>query len=365
MSLTNLNREAIVLMNERVRPVGNIAIYRLKSPTIQYQIGSKTGIMHLGSVDRRKWEYLEDSSNYPLYLLKWFNIHDNQYQAGQQVINNYLNGTTDYVILVAQMQSGKTGTGKYVVHYLKHCHHNLPFDPNKVYFICGMNDNDLKTQAIQEFKGLIPKENILFSKQLQKKTLPYEASLIIVDESHYAGAVNSLVDKFLKLCTNKPLMLSISATPMAEIASSYKSNKAIVYLNPGRNYYGIKDIFRLNRIYQSVNLTTNLTGFVDLVSEEYDEQRDNPKYNLVRLPSQWYYKDIEEELAELDLDLFYINHHSQFSSVVDFNQYLEKRPKKMTLIWIYNSLRAGKQLNTENIGFVHDTSNSKSDTISQ
>jgi len=37
----------------------------------------------------------------------------------------------------------------------------------------------------------------------------------------------------------------------------------------------------------------------------------------------------------------------------------------MTIIWIYNSLRAGKQLNTENIGFVHDTSFSKPDTIAQ
>jgi len=65
-----------------------------------------------------------------------------------------------------------------------------------------MNDNDLRQQAIREFShtGLIPKERILFSKQLQKYNtsgLKANASLILIDESHYAGSIDSQIDKFL------------------------------------------------------------------------------------------------------------------------------------------------------------------------
>ena len=37
----------------------------------------------------------------------------------------------------------------------------------------------------------------------------------------------------------------------------------------------------------------------------------------------------------------------------------------MCIIWIYNSLRAGKQLNTEHIGFIHDTYSTNTDTTAQ
>jgi len=310
--------------------------------------------------------------------LKRLNIHENQCSAGKEIIKHFETGISKHVILVAQMQSGKTGTAKYVVYNLskpKQSHNSeseLKLDDTKFYFICGMNDNDLREQAINEFKGLIPKERILFSKQLQalnhseKKLTP---SLVFVDESHYASESNSQIDLFFKKIgdSEQPYIVSISATPMAEIATSYKYSKSIVRLNPGVGYYGIRDIFSKCLIFPSINITKNMDKFIDLVSTEYEIQQSNnqKKYNIVRLPSQWYFKDIEEEIQELELDIDFINHHSQFSKIDDFNNYLSKKPNKMTIIWVYNSLRAGKQLNTTHIGFVHDTAESKPDTIAQ
>ena len=75
---------------------------------------------------------------------------------------------------MAEMQSGKTGCTRYVVHALQHLSGPDPgwdvtrFVPDRVFFVCGMNDNDLRAQAITEFRGFIPEKNILFSKQLQK-----------------------------------------------------------------------------------------------------------------------------------------------------------------------------------------------------
>lgn len=306
----------------------------------------------------------------PQTLQTTLNIHQNQYTAGNQIIESF-RSVSRQVILVAQMQSGKTGTAKYVAHSLR------TGKNDQIFFICGMNDNDLRKQAIREFKDLIEPDQILFSKQLQTWTHSKRTctpSLVIIDESHYAGCKNSQVDQFLNHCClnmedpeQMPYILSVSATPMAEVAN--RQGKAIVQLHPSDGYYSIKDIFTNDMIFQSFNLSTTdgLQDFVDLVSEEFSDQSETGywKYCIVRLPNQFYFRDIEDALAELDLNIDFLNHHSEFSSVSDFNKYLSVAPKTMTIIWIYNSLRAGKQLDTTHIGFVHDTSHSSPDTIAQ
>lgn len=330
---------------------------------------------------------------YMPWMDHYLNVHENQYLAAKEVIDFYECGCRD-VILAAEMQSGKTGTVRYLVHHMLHVsgppgalgsEWERQLQPDNIYFICGMNDNDLRAQACQEFKGLLRESNIMFSKQLQRWNGsddgptggdPNTVSMVIVDESHYAGNVFSQVDKFfrkLKRRTNKwqPLVLSVSATPMAEIAAN-KQDKGIVYLRPGPNYYGISDLFNAGLIYQSVNITDNTSAFLDLLCGEYEfqKEREQLKYNIVRLPSQWYYKDLEDEISALDLQVDFINYHSLTLhqgavDMVDFNRVTVAPPKRFTLIWIYGTLRAGKQLNTTHIGFVHDTATSRPDTIAQ
>ena len=306
------------------------------------------------------------------YLLKKWNIHENQIKAGKKIIRKYVHGI-NYCILIAQMQSGKTGTAKYVTYYLLHEMHKLgKLDSERMYFICGMNDNDLRRQAIHEFKGLIPEKNILFSKQLQKLnnqetgTEAEAIDLLIVDESHYGSNKNSQLDKFLSAKSDKiRFILSVSATPMAEVASQEKHCKALVELKPGGGYYGLSDIFYNGLISQSVSLSKDegLEYLYGAIEDEID--RCSPKYCIVRLPSQWYQSELEEDILECYPDVEFINHHSNYSTISDFNDYIAIKPETTTIIWIYNALRAGKQLNTENIGFVYDTSESKADVIAQ
>lgn len=338
------------------------------------KIYEKPLVIPYSCLKRYGFQYWEPT--YPRYLSPWLNVHENQYLAGRDIIEHYQSGIKD-VILVAQMQSGKTGTARYVTHAMLHCtdiDQERQITGHDMYFICGMNDNDLRSQAIREFAGLIPEKNILFSKQLQAinklDSLP-SAYFIIIDESHYAGNTGSQVDKFMKHVQPKCAhiyTLSVSATPMAELASSTKYGKGCVVLRPGPHYYGIKDIFATGQILQSVDVTNNQQSFCDLVAEQYELQHENLdyKYNIVRLPSQWYYRDLEDELNTLELNIKYINHHTcDAISVDDFNKYVENKPTTTTIIWIYGSLRAGKQLNTKHIGFVHDTSASAPDTIAQ
>ncbi len=324
----------------------------------------------------KKIKIIGNPKSNPTYLLRRWNIHDNQVIAAKKILFNYSKGL-NYCILVAQMQSGKTGTAKYICYYLQHDKHELgSINADKTYFICGMNDNDLRNQAVSEFKDLIPESNILFSKQLQKINKSNETSdtsdsdtdidLLIIDESHYGSNKNSQLEQFQnKMGKNARYILSVSATPMAEVASQCKYGKGLVELNPGEGYYGLSDIFRNGLISQSVSLSTDegLQFLYDVIDDELE--RDDPKYCIVRLPSQWYRSETEEDILECYSEIKFINHHSDYSTEADFNNYLKVKPETTTIIWIYNALRAGKQLETENIGFVYDTSDSKADIIAQ
>jgi len=290
------------------------------------------------------------------------NVHANQIRAGRAIVEYYDAGI-DRVILIAQMQSGKTGTAKYVTHLL--IAQGIP--AREIYFICGMNDNDLLNQARREFKSLLPVENILFSKQLQ--TWPGGVvRCVITDESHYASNRHSQIDQFMQKIKTRYLSLSVSATPMAELAGSIGESVGRVILEPGPGYYGIKDIFANGYLQESVDITHCPEKLVEIIAKECHAQWDNVelKYNIIRLPNQWYTRDLEDEIRPLFPDIRFINHHmSNKGAEEDFNTYLKAPPSATTIIWIYGSLRAGKQLNTENIGFVHDTFRSGPDTIAQ
>jgi hypothetical protein len=170
--------------------------------------------------------------------------YPNQIEAGDKIIDLFKD-VTDYVLLIAQMQSGKTGVARYIVekHFLD--------KPNN-YYICGMNDNDLRQQIITDLNPIINKKNVLFSKQLQKvnNNEKLNIDLLIIDESHYASEIFSQIDIFVNKHKIKKI-LSISATPMAELSSIANVNKRIVILKPGEKYYGLQD-FLMQREYSSL-----------------------------------------------------------------------------------------------------------------
>ena len=77
--------------------------------------------------------YFDRIDNFPIYR--------NQWKAALQVYHNFKRGL-NYVLLTAQPQSGKTGACQALVHLIKSNPNELGI--KNVYFICGMNDNNLK-----------------------------------------------------------------------------------------------------------------------------------------------------------------------------------------------------------------------------
>lgn len=332
---------------------------------------------------RHYFTYTEENFNKTLHQTG-MNIHKNQFLASKEVTEMFEHGL-NHVILTAEMQSGKTGAVRSIVHRMLHLTQPYPswedrFVAEKVFFVCGMNDNDLRAQTVREFHGFLPEENIMFSKQLQQWNMcagyeeQRECSLVIIDESHYAGKVDSQVDLFLKNIEYwNPFVVSVSATAMAELATSLEMGKGVVHLIPGEGYYGIRNMLSRGLIFQSKSLNTyeDKMNFMDLMINEYDMQYRNgqKKYNVVRLNCSRHFEDLEEiiknEMSETGDKIDFINYHSEDHTLKDFNDIVSTPPENFTIIWIYNSLRAGKQVNTEHIGFVHDTMSSRVDTSSQ
>lgn len=313
-----------------------------------------------------------------------YNIFPQQYRTSLDIIS-HINDGYKHIVMVSQMQMGKTGCAKSVAYNLTHL---SGYPQKKLFFICGMNDNNLLNQAKSEFKGLIPEDNILFSKKLQKilsnssnnfslSSTNFAHTIIFIDESHYASQQDSVVYKFLKNIVgvtadgytkswnnNDVVIISISATPMAEIANldQPQSDKRMVVMHPGDDYYGVIDMSEKNLIKQSHNLNkdTEIDKLIDIIKESHKQQSHSQvfKYGLIRLGSVFSKDKLETIIKQkVSTHIQFINYYSGStgSTLIDFNQIVDHKPSHMTIIWIYDSLRAGKQLNTENISFVHDS----------
>lgn len=312
-----------------------------------------------------------------------YKIYEGQIKTAIQILESL----PKYTMLIAEPQSGKTGILKYVI---DNCGYNT------IYYICGMNDNYLKMQQYMILSHNIKDKEIkiLFSKDLEKycssyndynKNIDFSKTLFIVDESHYAQDKKNLPDDFFmkvigirlngeNIENNKISIISVSATPMTEIANnSLIKNKNIIIHYPDQNYYGIKKMLENNHIHESFNLKNenDLENFYTIINKQYMSELEKNKYTyiLLRINNNNDGKNIQKKIIE--------KYNNEISSPIIFLKcsyknknlsFLKKIhiiPKKTTIIFIHNSLRAGIQLNTENISYVFETKEARTDTTVQ
>lgn len=319
-----------------------------------------------------------------------FPIYANQWKAAVQIHQKFIQDSR-YVLLTAQPQSGKTGTCQAVAYLIKN---NPSLKLKKIWFICGMNDNNLKRQQIREFTGLIPPHQILFSKDLQSYRSPsyFKDSLIILDESHYAqcgvewkSQHSSMVYRFLtnqvgmtldgethKWIGKNLFFLSVSATPMSELVRFIddENQKTRVILEPGDGYYGFEEMFKNNKVLPSFNLgdEDQQEELVEILREHNRVQRANGKYKyaIIRFSNTGNGEKYRNQFKSLiDWNVNYICFHSKHMVLRDINQIVNLEPDQMTIIEVYHSLRAGIQLNTEHIFLVHDSYRAGTDVTAQ
>lgn len=330
--------------------------------------------------------YIERSNNNTIYL--------NQINAFSKIINTAI--THPYILLVAQMQSGKTDT------FLLSAFEFLRYDMvNQVIIFSGNSDLELKTQTKNSindfgfkysnylqtytemdqiesqtmFYNLKSKIKVVWSGDIKSSSNEYSNTLFIWEESHYAQSIEMLPYNFIKSINlsrsgeigkyieKRNYFISVSATPFSEIANIILQNqeKKIVYLIPSNNYKGIKYFLDNNMIIPHENTPNDLMNAIQTTQNRIPLNKHI--YGIIRCFGK-YEKQFIEVANTCGWEVQYYN--LELKNIINKDIGLHSEPLQNTLIFIKGALRMGKQVCKDHIGFVFETSeNPNTDTILQ
>jgi len=315
-----------------------------------------------------------------------------------------------YILLVLQMQGGKTNS------YLYSALRLLDLKTIKrVIIITGSSDLDLYEQLNDSIKTAVHSYVFDYHNDSNSKAIIYEKqikiykpselkkikdllddTLIIHDETHYAQSKDnipykdfykkfnieqSLHNDFTEIKKRNLFILGISATPFSEIIANKtvelnlldditpvndcnRDQKSIIYGDVGDTYVGIREYYQSNRIkfydFSKKHIYDNVYNILKNIS--------NKKYFIVRSKSP----DIQFQcLADrCGYDYKELNSKTEASKKNDIGHepfgFLETEPERPTIIHIKAFARMGKVLNKMYISGVLETSiKPKTDTLLQ
>ena len=322
-------------------------------------------------------------------------FYDNQVNTAKEVVK--LLSVVSWVMLIAMLQSGKTGTymlSAFEMFRLKKI--------KKILIICGSAEKELKTQVNEDLKEnmhiyrnqlIINGENpidvnnlsyeieknveIYFSNDLKndkknvKKYKTMRDVMIIWEESHFAQDAENRPNVFLNkigisangkkeyLEERNIKVLSVSATPFSEFSdfNHYFQDKGTVYMTPsvGSVYVGVKQFVENNCF---VGFSNPLEGLEDALingkEKTYGIVRclDKGKVqNIVKakelcLRYGWKYESIDMENKEFSI------------------RELENEPKEKTVVFIKGMFKMGKVVPKKYVSFVMNMNSKTSNTDS-
>ena len=316
-------------------------------------------------------------------------FHNNQIEACKDIIKKY--EKTRMSLLLAQMQSGKTGTFLFTACSM--FHYGMV---EKVMIFTGVPDKDLYEQlkisimtGIQEYERKIEYEDSLMNhiihlkaSELTKTRIP-DNTLVIWDESHYAqdtknrpftlfqnsGLLVNGTNKNNELWKKKDCyLLTVSATPFSEYVDATEEimnseiKKEIVTLRPGEKYVGVKYYKENNNVHPSWNITksdSEQRQFVDLLRKKKVEGK--PQYGIIRFRDS----NSIRLLGEYSGWKVVFYDQKNKSEMLNWSK-LEKRPIMDTLIVLKNMGRLGQVIPKKYVSFVFEySSTAGSDTVLQ
>jgi len=337
-------------------------------------------------------------------------FHQEQREAGNEIIDKFTK-EQPFTVLLAQMQSGKTGT--YLFTALEMVRLGLV---KNVAIICGSSDTSLRTQTrddlLNGFKSF-QRETLVagdidgairltdstigvhFSQDLGKLDEISDETLIIHDESHMAQSKNNIPFKlfYQKNSLDKAMMgdfselkkkhcyiLGVSATPFSEIVANKKvqteewtseesaflngvelSTKNFYFMKPGSGYIGVTELLEAGSIkFEAENIKSS-----DCVHVAAILRKGSPKYHQK-------YVVVRTLCAEKDMDMMLTIASSTGSAYVSVFggqgslEFMKVKPTKTTLVHICGKFRMGQVVPKQHIAMVYEQSkNPNADTILQ
>lgn len=302
-----------------------------------------------------------------------------------------------YCILIAEMQSGKTG------YFLTVALLSIERDVSKeVIIFSGASSKSLGHQVRDDLEHAIrdkSRQESIMNRELttpeQKKTYFEQrivfykekikivwgkkqikslskinpGTLLIHDESHYAQDTGCIPYKFIykkfkimkclygdnsDLIEKDISVLSVSATPISEVVSYNEgsNDKALVFAEPGVGFCGIqtrRDNGKISYIAKQVT-SNNIPYIVDIIEENKDHYEDRKKYFIFRGRSNDmdYYNEIARKS---DCCLVKINQDS-----IESLSIFDREPTRNTIVVFYAMARMGDVINKEHIAMAYEYS---------
>lgn len=249
----------------------------------------------------------------------------------------------NWVILCAQMQSGKTSMYTKVIETMG----------RKAYVISALSDNYLRDQTKERVSHVA---NVLFLPDIIRKVkegtmasliTEFHESLIVIDESHVGIGHGGILHRFLSMIGiapdgyidinmypdgGEPIILSVSATPYAEVSCA-GDLKTIINCEPGEGYHGLD---KMTLIHDG--------DLADAIAQV----RDTKTYAIIRdtcrdLP-------LLSVVKELGVPIIYCNMETK----IPVSDVVEKEPDEFTVIMIKMYSRCGYTFSKEYVSMVWD-----------
>ena len=337
-------------------------------------------------------------------------FHNEQRIASREIIAMFQK--QPMTILLAQMQSGKTGT--YLFTALEMIRQGLVED---VVIICGSSDTSLRSQTISDLKaakdayldeidpeGNLPRRltdiyenlNVFFSQDLGKAPEINEKTLIIHDESHMAQSKNNspfkafyrknnldsaLMGDFKVLKEKGNYILGVSATPFSEIVVNKKVQKKdwtteektflkgvnldlknFYFMKPGSDYIGVTELILAGAIkFEAEEIKIEECKHIASVLRK-NYAKYEQKYVVIRTHRAEKDKTMMRTIAaQLGYD-----YKSVFGGENTDLEFLETQPFKATVVHICGRFRMGQVVYKRNIAMAYEQSQKpNADTILQ
>ena len=327
---------------------------------------------------------------------------EQQITAAKEVIQHFEDGPSRWVMLFAQMQSGKTDT-----FLLVGCEMRRLERINKIIVFSGNAETDLRDQLKRQIDSseskfyikyrnylqtLSPRPSeddiediieqsidhieVLWGQDLLKKRKHQDRkTLFIWEESHFAQSVNNRPYKFLKMvgisadgnieASSGKYCLSVSATPFSEMVDNVRKEqeKPVVYMRPGEGYWSVDNIMKSGKLksFEDTDVTKGLATALD--NAKY--KSTSPKYAVIRCSCKNITK-IQKTLYNAGWTCVeYDSKTTETIGEITWNS-MDKQPSRNTAILIRGRCRMGKNIDKTHLAFVFEpTIDTNTDTALQ
>ena len=265
-------------------------------------------------------------------------LFDNQIDAARKILMHLAGNSTrsNHVLLLAQMQSGKTGVCAAVVNIMNKSRLYKNMMVNKYLFISGMNDKGLKNQTYDRVLHQINGANVentfeskrslkygknkkyfvLKNSDLDKWDGTLDNSVIFIDESHFGSNERNKLTQFLcrygidwkdrmSLIERNIYIVSISATPFSEMISDTVGCKPLVELDVNDDYVGVKDYLKQDIIFESEKGDIEEEGAIfDYLMDAHDRMLDNNECGVVFIRTRDFDVIKENRYVETNFEVY-------------------------------------------------------------